>query len=93
MNDGLFLNERFFDVLGNLFPEVPEDSLKILYYLSIGLNRSSIESVSSLTEGKIHHKINLIMKGLEVNSLTALREVYHCRMISYFVNNQCSWSV
>lgn len=88
MNNGLFLNEQFFDVLGDLFPEVKKEHLHVLYYISIGLSYSSIMSLTVLSEGKVKHRVDCIMKNLEVNGLIALREVYHCRMISYFVNMQ-----
>jgi len=89
MNNSLVLTDKFSEVLGALFPEVERKNLPILYYLSIGLNNSSITTVSDLSHRQIKHKIERIMKELDVNSLTAARQVYHCRMISYFVNSHC----
>lgn len=89
MNNYLVMTEKFSEVLGALFPEVERKNLPILYYLSIGLNYSSITTVSDLSYRQVKHKIERIMKELDVSSLTAARQVYHCRMISYFVNSHC----
>ncbi|EMQ2878836.1 hypothetical protein V9N52_004174 [Vibrio navarrensis] len=88
MSDVIFLDEQFFDVLEKLFPEIPQDCIKILYFMSIGMTYSSIQALSELSEGKVKHRTEKIMRSLSVSSLLAVREIYHCRLISYFVNMQ-----
>lgn len=80
-----FPQEVLLKVIAFLFPELSSRESECLYWISMGLNKSDISDLMSITEETVKSYTKECRKKLKVDSSVALRSIYHSRISTFML--------